>query len=93
MANIQVSMRRKVKHEGRTSNWNIVITILQRAIVRVKRIHIVIAAARLVFALPGFLDATVHLSDFELTLERDRLTIILIRPLYICHTSLGGDVI
>ena len=59
----------------------------------VERIHIVVqvAAARLVFALPGFLDATVHLSDFELSLERDRLTIILIRPLYICHTSVGTD--
>ena len=70
--------RTKIKREGkkgRTSNWNIVITILQCAILNVKRIHIVVAA-RLIFALLGFLDTTVHLSNFELAQARDRSTVI-----------------
>ena len=74
---IQVKMMRTEAKgkKGRTANWNIVITILQCAILNVKRIHIVVAA-RLIFALLGFLDTTVHLSNFELAQARDRSTVI-----------------
>ena len=59
---IQVKMMRTEAKgkKGRTANWNIVITILQCAIVNVKRIHIVVAAS-LISALLCFLNAAVHL--------------------------------
>ena len=58
----------KVKGKRRTSNWNIVITILHSCIVNVKRIHIhrtvvvvvyVAASMRLVLVLLQFLNATI----------------------------------
>ena len=53
--------RSKKEKKGQTSNWNIVITILQCAIVNVKRIHIVVAVRLIFAALLCFLDAAVHL--------------------------------
>ena len=50
----------KTGKKRRTSDWNIVITILQCDIVNVIRIHTV-AAVRLILVLLCFLDATVHL--------------------------------
>ena len=57
-------MMTKVKLEGkkgRTSNWNIVITILECDMVNVIRIHTIIVAVRLILVLLCFMDATVHL--------------------------------
>ena len=57
-------MMTKVKLEGkkgRTSNWNIVITIFECDMVNVIRIHTIIVAVRLILVLLCFMDATVHL--------------------------------
>ena len=59
-------MMTKVKLEGkkgRTSNWNIVITILECDIVNIIRIHTAVVAMCLILVLLRvcFLDATVHL--------------------------------
>ena len=75
-------MGTEVKRKRRTSNWNIVITMLHCGIVNVEKIHIhkrtlavvVYVAARLTLVLLCFLDATVlHLG--ELDLARNRSTI------------------
>ena len=56
-------MRKKVeKKKGRTSNWSIVVTIIECDMVNVIRIHTVVVAVRLILVLLCFLDATtVHL--------------------------------
>ena len=59
---IQVDLREEVKgKKGRTSNWNIVITILKCDMVNIIRIHTVVVAVRLMLVLLCFLDTTVHL--------------------------------
>jgi hypothetical protein len=57
----------EVEGKGRTSNWNIVITILHRDIVNVKRIHnhrTVVVYVSVTLVLLCFLDVTVlHLRE------------------------------
>ena len=77
-------MGTEVEGKRRTSNWNIVITILHCCIVDVERIHIhstlavvVHVALRLTLVLLRFLDATVTVLHLrELKLAKDRSTII-----------------
>ena len=92
-------MGTEVEGKRRTSNWNIVITILHCCIVDVERIHIhstlavvVHVALRLTLVLLRFLDATVtvlHLK--ELKLAKDRSTIIAFNKVFLLRIS-GPDI-
>ena len=62
MAIFRLYEEKSKKKKGRTSNWSIVITIIECDMVNVIRIHTVVVAVRLILVLFCFLDATtVHL--------------------------------